>query len=371
MKTQNTLFNLFLMTTLLFCLIQCKQINAKTNSKIGIDYKIGVNYVTHLYTLGNIGYNDSEYAKNYAYYLSEDDKQILQQHKDLLIFGQGKVGSLTPFFFFIPAYADLKTQEEYKTYFENISTAIDKKSFKPIEDYIPDQIKEILDNNTFNELILVRKELNEISEVYIKNFKLYKEEIYPKISKELEAKKNHLNNRLDNNNIIDNWQRETNYNWDKGDYIYLLFRAGKNGPSFNNLSDNINSCYYKIDENYIVDMFSHEFGIFLMYDSINPLMEKYKIKYPEYKNKYTVGRVYWMAYEMLSIFFNIKINNKKTLDYYSYKEADPIAFMEIYSNLYKEGIVDPKELYTKGILEYMKPNGYWKKGVKERYEKLK
>jgi len=77
-----------------------------------------------------------------------------------------------------------------------------------------------------------------------------------------------------------------------------------------------------------------------------------------------------MAYEMLAVFFNIKINNKKTMDYYIFKEADPIAFMEIYTNLYEEGITDPKELYERGINEYMKEGGYWNNGLEERYEKL-
>lgn len=345
-------------------------INAKTNSKIGVDYKIGINYVTHLYTLGDLGYSDNEYKNKYELYLSKDDKEILRRHKDLLLFGQGKVGRLTPYFFFIPAYSDIKSYKEFSSYLKDIKNALDDRTTKPLEKYIPERNKQFLDESLINDLLSIRTEFEEIGQVFLKNIEPYINEVYPHVAEELKIQCDSLNNLIANNDIINKWQHTTKYNWNKGNYIYLLFRAGKHGPSFNNLSENINSCYYKIDEKYIIDMFSHEFGVFLMYDSIMPLTEKYKIKYPDYKNEYTVGRPYWMAYEMLSIFFNIKINNNKTLDYFSFKHSDPIAFMEIFSRLHKNGITNPKDLYCKGIEEYMKPDGYWENGVKERYERI-
>lgn len=373
MKTKNTPFKLFFIAYVLLTLILYISSDAKAQTKqeIGVDYKIGINYVTHLYTLGEIGYSDSEYKTQYSTYITEEDKNVLQKYKELLLFGQGAVGRLTPYFFFIPAFSDLKTYEDFKTYFDDIANALSIKSTKPIEPYIPNENKKYLDISLINDLLSLQVEFNEISQVYLNNVEVYLNEVYPEIVNDLENQKYRLNNLINNNDIINKWQNVTNYSWEKGDYIYLLFKAGKKGPSFNNLSENINSCYFKIDENYIVDMFSHEFGIFLMYDSIMPLTEQIRDKYPDYKNEYTVGRPYWMAFEMLSVFFNAKINNRKTKDYYSFKEADPMAFMEIYSQLYNSGVTNPKDLYCKGIEEYMKPEGYWKNGVKERYEKLK
>lgn len=358
------------LTLILLSLISNQTI-AKTEPNIGIDYKIGINYVTHLYTLGNIGYKDVEYESKFGMLLSEKDKTILQEHKDLLKFGQGRVGKLTRCFFFIPAYLDLKTKEEYELYFSYIEDAIKNKKIGPVMDYFPNEKEELFSDEAITAIASVEQEFKEISQVYLRNINVYVKDIYPQIVNELENQKKYLNNSIIDKNILVKWQKVTNYTWNKGDYIFLLFRAGKNGPSFNNLSENINSCYYNIDEKYIVDMFSHEFGIFLMFDSIMPLTEKYKIKYPEYKNEYTIGRVDWMAFEMLSVFFNMKINDKKTMDYYTFKHSDPVAFMEIYSKLYEKGITNPKDLYCKGIEEYMKQGGYWNNGVKERYENIK
>lgn len=346
-------------------------IHAQDQATIGTDFKFGINYVTHLYTLGNIGYTDPEYTTMYGKYLPEEDKKILRQHKDLLAFGSGKTGKLTSFFFFMPAYSDLKTYEGWETYFENIHEALDKKSFKPIMKYIPAEKRAFFNKSFLNAMSSVGEEFDELSWVFLRNFNPYVDDVYPEVVPELKNRKKYLNSLIKNEDIINKWQDETGYTWNKGDYTYLLFRAGKNGPSFNNLSENTNSLYYNIDEKYIIDMFSHEFGIFLMYDSVMPLAQKYKEIYPDYKSEYTIGRPYWMAYEMLSIFFNIKIHSKKTMDYYTFTHADPIAFMEIYSSLYDQGITNPKEMYEKGVNEYMKPGGYWESGVQERYESIR
>lgn len=346
-------------------------IQAQVKASLGTDFKFGINYVTHTYTLGNVGYTDFEYTEKYGNYISEEDKKILHQHNDLLAFGNGKTGALTSYFFFMPAYSNLKTYEEWKNYFENIQEALNNKSFDPIIEYVPVERRANLDESHLVELTSVEEEFKKLSALFLKNLKPYIEEVYPGIMPELNKRKKYLNHLIRNKNIINMWQDKTGYTWNKGDYTYLLFRAGKNGPSFNNLSENTNSLYYNIDEKYIIDMFSHEFGIFLMYDSVMPLAQKYKEIYPDYKSKYTIGRPYWMAYEMLSVFFNIKIHNKKTMDYYTFTHADPIAFMEIYCSLYDQGITNPKEMYEKGINEYMKPGGYWETGVQERYESMR
>lgn len=363
-----SLIKSYLLLLLAFFFISAHPAQAQTESKIGVDYRFGINYVTHLYTLGNIGYNDREYTDKYGQYLSPEDKDVLQQHKDLLIFGQGKTGTLTSFFFFIPSYADLKSYSDYKSYLTDLHTVMDDNTIAPLEKYLSEDYKKFMGQGIIDDLKSVRDEFDQIADIYLNNIESYRTGVYPQVAVELESKKKQLNSMITGSKLMEKWEAVTGYSWNKGDYTYLLFRAGKNGPSFNDLSGNINTCYYKIDEEILADMFSHEFGIFLMFDSVMPIAQQYKKKYPDYESKYTVGRPYWMAYEMLAVFFNIKVHDRKTFDYYNFKEADPIAFMEIYSDLYNSGITDPVQMYLSGIEEYMKPGGYWNNGVKERYE---
>ncbi len=350
-----------------------------SNPQIIVDYKAGINYVTHVYTLAGISFEDEEYVEKYSFSVSEEDISLLKKNSKFLEFGQGAVGNFTSFLFFTPAFADLKSKSEYEQYFQDIDSAIKNKVYKPIDKYIPVNQKEnvrgmfLLNDDQWKNVLSVNPIFNEIAQVYLNNIDTYLNEVYPQIKPELKERAKHLNSLIKNNNIINDWQNTTNYKWNYGNYTYLLFKAGKYGPSFNNLSENVNTFYYKLNDAYTVDMLSHEFGIFLMYDSIMPVVYKEMGKlYPRYENEITLGRVNWMAFEMLSIYFNCKINDKKTEDYFTFYHSDPIAFFEIYEKLYNSGISNPKEMYRKGIKEYMKPeNGYWNNGTEERYEQLR
>ena len=63
-----------------------------------------VNYVTHLYTLAELGFSDSTYAAKYGNTLPQAAIDTLQKYKDYLTFVQGEGGMLAgPFFFGVSA----------------------------------------------------------------------------------------------------------------------------------------------------------------------------------------------------------------------------------------------------------------------------
>ena len=63
-----------------------------------------VNYVTHLYTLAELGFSDSTYAAKYGGTLPQAAIDTLQKYKNYLTFGQGEGGMLAgPFFFGVSA----------------------------------------------------------------------------------------------------------------------------------------------------------------------------------------------------------------------------------------------------------------------------
>ena len=104
-------------------------------------------------------------------------------------------------------------------------------------------------------------------------------------------------------------------------------------------------------------MFSHEFGIFLMQDSIDPIFEEMKdlIKREQSKlvSKRDLTYVPWSAFESLACWYNCKIAGRETADYHAFGEADVQTFCRIFDRLSKEGISDPAELYRKGIMKYL------------------
>lgn len=344
----------------------------EVSGKVTIDYNVGINYVTHLYTLANIGFADEEYCNKYSHTVPLEDIKTLQKYQEYLRFENGKSGLLTSNFFFIPAYANLKNKSDYQQYSHDFAMAMKNKSCATVMKYLPDNQKESFcqlfsaSDEEWQNILAVNKVFEEIMAIYVNNIDTYLKDVFPFVEKDLISRSEYLNNAVSKKNIVADWEEVTGYDWPLANKTYLLFRAGRMGPSFNNLSANVNTLYYQLDDDYTLDMFGHEFGIFLMFDSIMPIFHDFGNVYPQYESQTNVGRVNWMAFEMLATFFNCKISGHKTLDYYNFGNSDPIAFMAIYEKLYRNGITNPKDLYEQGVNEYMKPNGMWHTGVAER-----
>jgi len=206
---------------------------------------------------------------------------------------------------------------------------------------------------------------NAIAKVYVDNYDNYLKNVYPQAKKDMEERQNQLSQHMKNHAFVKDWERVTGYTWNRGDYHWLLYRAGAKGPSYNNLNENTNTVYYNHYLDYQLAMFSHEFGIFLMQDSIDPIVDEMK----EYTrileqssptrslslgSKKDLTYVPWSAFESLACWYNCKIAGKETEDYRNFGNADVKMFCQIFDRLSATGITDPAELYRKGIMEYLK-----------------
>lgn len=320
--------------TALLCvaLVSCVQIKTKgSDINITAEIRPEVNYVTHLYTLAGLGFSDDEYIAKYGNTLPQEPLDTLRKYKDLLVFGQGEGGYLAgPFFFGVSK--------------ENIANADSMKVMMAV------LMEEGRKMNASEEMMLAVKS---IADVFVSQYDNYLQKVYPLVKADMEERMAMLNEKLSGNSFVADWERVTGYSWNKGDYHWLLYRAGENGPSYNNLDENTNTVYYNQSLDYQLAMFSHEFGIFLMMDSINPVMEEMKEYTRSLKTDRDMTFVPWSAFESLSCWYNCKIAGQKTVDYQNFGEADVEKFCIIYDGLEKIGIKEPAELYRKAILEYI------------------
>jgi len=320
---------------LLLALTACTD-KAKTEAQYSVniltEIRPEINYVTHLYTLASLGFSDEEYRSAYGETLPQAAIDTLTKYKDLLVFGQGEGGFLAgPFFFGVSR--------------ENIPNA---DSMQVMMDVLMAEGKRM---NASPEIMLAAQS---IADVYVSNYDLYLKEVFPHVEDDMKERANLLNELLQNNSYVEDWERVTGYIWNRGDYHWLLFRAGANAPSYNNLDDHTNSVYYNQSLDYQLAMFSHEFGIFLMMDSINPVMEEMKEYTRSLKTDRDMTFVPWSAFESLSCWYNCKIAGHETVDYQNFGEADVERFCALYDSLENQGIMDPVELYKNAIIEYIK-----------------
>ena len=242
---------LFLKYNTLTELIQDK---TRQEIKILMEIRPEVNYVTHLYTLAGLGFADSTYAAKYGNTLPQAAIDTLQKYKGYLTFGQGEGGMLAgPFFFGVSA--------------ENI----------PNVDSMQVMMNVVLnEGKKTNAPVDVMAAVRAIANVYVAHYDAYLKNIYPQVKADMEERRQMLSQRMQKLSFVKDWERVTGYTWHRGDYHWLLYRAGQKGPSYNNLNDSTNTVWYNQDIDYQLAMFSHEFGIFLMQDSIDPIEDEMK-----------------------------------------------------------------------------------------------
>lgn len=300
--------------------------------RISAEIRPEINYVTHLYTLAGLGFSDGDYSARYGASLPQAAVDTLQKYRELLTFGQGEGGMLAgPFFFGVSS--------------ESIPNS---DTLKLIIGKIKDMVREAGADSALMGAVQA------ISKVYLDNYDYYLENVFPQAKNDMEERLDLLNRRLSRNSFVRDWEDVTGYEWKRGDYHWLLYRAGEDGPSYNNLDGNTNTVWFNQPLEYQLSMFSHEFGIFLMQDAINPVYEEMK----EYTASLDLGKdltyVPWSAFESLSCWYNCKIAGKETEDFRNFGQADVETFCKIYDRLSEEGVTDPAELYRKGIIEYLK-----------------
>ena len=315
-------------------LIQEKIRFSTEDIQILIEIHPEVNYVTHLYTLAELGFSDPAYAAKYGNSLPKAAIDTLQKYKEYLTFGQGENAPYSWFFF--------KVAQETFSNADELKTIIDGYREEAISMGAP-----------ANEMAIPTT----IANVYIENYDNYLKNVYPQVKAEMEERQQLLSQKMQEQSFVRDWERVTGYTWRRGDYHWLLYCAGQKGPSYNNLNDSTNTVWYNQNIDYQLAMFSHEFGIFLMQDSIDPIVEEFK----EYTRKLDSDRdltyVPWSAFESLACWYNCKIAGRKTADYHAFGEADVQTFCRIFDRLSNFGISDPAELYRKGIMEYLKGDG--------------
>lgn len=331
----NKLYALFLLGCTLAIINGCASRNAEERNddiQILVEIRPEVNYVTHLYTLAELGFSDSAYSEKYGATFPKAAIDTLQKYKDYLTFGQGEGGMLAgPFFFGVAG--------------ENISNA---ESMQVVMDKVVNEGEE---RNIPADMMTAVKA---ISKVYIHHYDNYLKNVYSKVKVDMEERQKMLSQKLAKQSLVKDWEQVTGYTWHRGDYHWLLYRAGEQGPSYNNLNDTTNTVWYNQEVNFQLAMFSHEFGIFLMQDSISPILEKMKDYTRELKSEQDLTYVPWSVFESLACWYNCKIEGKETAEFSDFEKADVHTFCQIYDRLSKDDISDPAEFYYKGIMEYLK-----------------
>lgn len=325
----------------------------KTN-QVYTDVELGVNYVTHIYTIAEAGFEDKDYLTKYGDTISIADKEYLNEHSRFMSFTRKDHGPFAGQLFFIPSYFNMRTKKNYENYFQAWIQAIKEKSFLYLEKYqcFNHDYREMFkaDSEKWEKILEIEPIYNRIGKIYVDNIENYCNNVWPEIRPWLLKKSQELNKKIEKNLIL-KWEKITGYKFKKDAYCILLFYAGANGPSFNNLSLDKNTAFYNYNEKYMLDMISHELGIHILLPYLSKAINKFERNISRINNPEIYGNVSYIALESLATFYNMEVFNRETMDIHSSNDYN--KFSSIYSELYHINL-DPLSIYEKGVEEYIK-----------------
>ncbi|MGN0225724.1 MAG: hypothetical protein ACI4A7_06560 [Prevotella sp.] len=296
-------------------------------SKIVVGESKEINYVTHLFTLAGVCFEDKDYVAEYGWSVKPAAIDSLRKYSKYIEFGRSVNGILAGPLFFGVAACDIRNAE----HMDSIVGII-----RSMHNDAPDSVRHALDV---------------IGRIYTDNYDSYVKDVYPRVRQQLSSRIGIISERLGENKIIDNWERVLDKEWKHGDYRFLLFRAGEKGPSFNDLNENTNTLYYNLDLDYTIAMFSHEFGIFMMKDELMPIFMEFRQKLAE--KSPDLLYLPWNAFESLACWYGCKICNGESDDVKYFEDYEVRIFMEIYDGIYKSGVKDFKDIYRMGMEKYL------------------
>ena len=182
-------FNPFLLSVcILFLGITSCSSSYNNEVKILMDIRPEVNYVTHLYTLAELGFADSAYVALYGNTLPQAAIDTLQKYKDYLTFGQGEGGMLAgPFFFGVSG--------------ENIPNV---DSMLVVMNVVMNEGRKT------NAPAAVMAAARAIADVYMENYDTYLKNVYPQVKAEMEERRQLLSQKMQEqsfvrDNVLEQW----------------------------------------------------------------------------------------------------------------------------------------------------------------------
>jgi len=314
--------------------------NSLSHKRIVFTYSYASNYTLHIFAVAKISYN-SEYADLYRSIVRSQDLEYLESHKYLLEFGNGREGPFTGFCFFLPAYLDLKTKDDFVSYYRLLINSLEKHDFSPflqrysldwrdpfLSAYYRIFMLEISDEEWVKAVKPLIPEFKKVAQIFIENIDGYKP-VWRKVEPVLKERAEKLNRCFGKSDIIREWERITGKTFLKDKYYILLCYANENGPNANSLSYDKNVFYYGSSDDYIRDLVSHEVGTHLLFTLLSP------------EEGFDPTR--YAALECLAMFFNRKVLGSKRLSYSLPPHFRCDKFLSLYDKHYYRGI-NPKRL---------------------------
>ncbi len=311
-----------------------------------------VNYLTYIQAYCGINWRLADNDPKVGV-MSENDKSFMQECSEHLRFGDGSGGALAGIFYFLPAYIFRAHSPGLDEYFICLDLCCDAGNSTPIFDEFGRYISRIDEFNTgfsacirhsFNVTILPI--IKHLSLIYRQSFPLYLEHRWDYDRKKIDSTSEYIVAKFSDDDIIGRWEAATGLELLSDQYQLLIVPSLKFGPGANSLHYGVN-IFPAISE-YCPSTF---FDYFVPHEIGTHIIKHCTLD--KYTNNDQDSRIYYIAFENLAKFLNLKILSHK----YQYELGEEYyadsKFQSIYALLEMDYQHDISGMYLAAIDEYV------------------
>lgn len=284
-----------------------------------------INYLWHLWNMGNLwDQKPNTYHQLFEHTVSSHDRKILYANRELIAWGNGRIGILTWLLFFYPLQTE-KSKEELLQYFMEINNQLQSCTREDVEN---DEDLAYYENRTAIINILA---------VLINNVDRFDKEVWLQIIPQMTGIRDKLNNYLQENDLIQKWENHLQTEFPTETLNLLLTIANQYMPSANNISSSRYNYYCETDNfEKFIGFINHELAANIMHSMVSDLSTDPELNIPEI----TEPNLLWVAAESMfeyqnyllfnqadiwqgNMFGGGKIRMKEFIDYY--KQEIPLG----------------------------------------------
>lgn len=235
-------------------------------------------YMGHMLSIARVGF-ESEYSDRYSQSVKQEDINWLKENEELLKWGNGKAGPLTGYGLFMLGYVNPDGPEGIESYYNSLLAMAKNGDMSQLFHFYPrlERFHEIWgplnDPRAIEMLRALGGEIEQLKKVFVENWDCFLNEVWPQEKPKVIAQANVINKRLQEVNLIDNWENATGFTFQSDSYEYILSSGMKNGPRFNSLGYGRNWVYY--DTPFLLEGIVHEIGSHLLMRLQGELQREY------------------------------------------------------------------------------------------------
>lgn len=224
-------------------------------------------YIGHMLGISDICH-DCEYSGKYSSFVLKPDITWLNEHKELIQWGNGLASPLFGYCLLISGYVNPSTSIEIKKYYESLILLAEKGNASPLVNAFPvlnDYQRKWarLDQPQAIEMLkYYRDNIREFMHILLRNWDKFQQSVWPMEQESIQAKAENMNHRLSKFDLVGKWEQATGFEFQCNQYEFVLSSGMKKAPRFNSLGYDKNWVYF--DTPLLFEGIIHEIGTHLL-----------------------------------------------------------------------------------------------------------